>query len=196
MLPLLVKKWTAWETSDFFVQHYTLNVRFWGKQLVLFSREFWCFLRQLDIKCYISRLSLQCTLTATKEYALNGANQNSRLGTYKNTNLFNSQNLWMNDLQSTFLILSALLLSYFFCLHLLLFPLWDKFENHCFLAWGFMVLLCLFTTKKTGSQWQDLAVFFPPSITPLLNMLQWSRAVMYPKRGTLLNVSRSGSIWF
>ena len=59
----------------------------------------------------------------------------------------------MNDLQSTFLILSALLLSYFFCLHLLLFPFWDKFENCCFLAWGFMVLLCLFMTKKNNVKW-------------------------------------------
>ena len=63
----------------------------------------------------------------------------------------------MNDLQSTFLILSALLLSYFFCLHLLLFSFWDKFENRCFLTWGFMVLLCLFMKRKlaaSGRTWQ------------------------------------------
>ena len=69
------------------------------------------------------------------------------------------------------------------------------FENRCFLAWGFMMLLCSFTKKKTGSQWQDLAVFFPPSVTSLSNML-WLRVVKYPERGTLLNVSRSGYIWF
>ena len=40
-----------------------------------------------------------------------------------------------------------------------------------------------------------LAVFFPPSVTPLSIML-WSRAVMYPGRGTLPNVSWSGYIWF
>ena len=39
------------------------------------------------------------------------------------------------------------------------------------------------TKKKTGSQWQDPAVFYPPSVTYLSNML-WSRVVMYPERGT------------
>ena len=33
--------------------------------------------------------------------------------------------------------------------------------------------------KKTG-----LVVFVPPSVTPLSTML-WSRAVMYPERGTI-----------
>ena len=27
------------------------------------------------------------------------------------------------------------------------------------------MLLCLFMKKKTASQWQDLAVFFPPSVS-------------------------------
>ena len=73
--------------------------------------------------------------------------------------------------------------------HLLLFVFCDNFENRRFLAWAFMfVLLCSFMKKKTGS-------VFPPFVTPLSNMF-WSCAVMYPEGGTLLNVSRSGYIWF
>ena len=47
-------------------KHY---VRSRGKQLVLFSRGSWCFPRR-RVFCHISRLSLQRTSTATKEYAL------------------------------------------------------------------------------------------------------------------------------
>ena len=38
-------------------------------------------------------------------------------------------------------------------------------------------------------------VSFPPSVMPLSTML-WSCSVMYPERGTLLNVSQLGYIWF
>ena len=70
-------------------------------------------------------------------------------------------------------------------LHLCLFLLWDNFKSRCFLARGFVfVLLCSFTKKK-------IEVFFMPSVTPLSTMLG-SRAVMYPERGTLLHISRSG----
>ena len=56
----------------------------------------------------------------------------------------------MNDLQSTFLILSASFSSTSCCFSSGNF--WDNFKNRCFLAWGFVfVLLCSFTKKKTGS---------------------------------------------
>ena len=61
--------------------------------------------------CTQSRIMWLCDLhiipEALKRVWLSGVNQNSRLSTYKNTNFDNSQNHWMNDLQSTFLILSA-----------------------------------------------------------------------------------------
>ena len=92
----------------------------------------------------------------------------------------------MVDLQSSFPYIICI-----FFLEYLLFLFWDNFENRCFLALGFMVLLCSFTKKKTASQWQGLAVFIPPSVSPLSNVLC---AAMYPERGILLNVSRSGYI--
>ena len=53
----------------------------------------------------------------------------------------------------------------------------DNFKNRCFLAWAFVfALLCSFTKKKKN--WQHLAVFSPPSGTPLSTML-WSPAVMH-----------------
>ena len=56
----------------------------------------------------------------------------------------------MNDLQSTFLILSASFSSTSCCFSSGNF--WDNFKNRCFLAWGFVfVLLCSFTKKKAGS---------------------------------------------
>ena len=55
--------------------------------------------------CYISRLSLQHTSTATKEYPL--AERIKTVDLVLIRIQFNSQNHWMNDLQSTFLIFSA-----------------------------------------------------------------------------------------
>ena len=45
---------------------------------------------------------------------------------------------------------------------------WDGLEAFC---------LCSLTKMKTGS-------VFPPSVTPLSTM-HWSRAVMYPERGSI-----------
>ena len=52
---------------------------------------------------------------------------------------------------------------------------------------------CVVVFIHEKENWQDVAVFFPPSVTPLSTML-WSRAAMYPERCTLFNVSRSGDI--
>ena len=160
----------------------------WRKQLVLFSRESWCFPRQNrgkhqdsrenktnwflerpDNKCFV--IFLDFHFNSNKR--ITGANQNSPLGTYNNTNLY-SQNHWMNDLQSTFLVLSVSFSSISCCFSSGNFL--DNFKSCCFLAWGFVfVLLYSFTKKKTGRQ--DLTVFFPPFVTPLSTIL-WSCAVM------------------
>ena len=92
------------------VEYYTLNVRCRGKQLVLFSRESWCFPRRSrgkhhdskenktncfpegpDIKCFVVFLDFH--FNSNKR--ITGANQNSRLGTYNNTNLILKTTEWM-----------------------------------------------------------------------------------------------------
>ena len=89
---------------------YTLNVRSRGKQLVLFSQESWCFPRRSrgkhqdsrenktnwfpegpDIKCFV--IFLDFHFNSNKR--ITGANQNSRLGTYSNTNLIIKTTEWM-----------------------------------------------------------------------------------------------------
>ena len=132
-----------------------------GKQLVLFSRESWCFPRQIlgkhqhsrenktnwfpegrEIKCFVIFLDFHCNiLQQPQKNTLSGANQNSGLVAYKNTNLILKTTEWM-----------------------------------------VYKVVSLFT-------------FFPPSVRPLSTML-WSRVVMYPERGTFLNVSQSEYIWF
>ena len=88
----------------------TLNVRSQGKQLVLFSLKSWCFpqLRlgkhqdsrenktnwfpeRPDIKCFV--IFLDFHFNSNKR--ITGANQNSRLGTYNNTNLILQTTEWM-----------------------------------------------------------------------------------------------------
>ena len=132
------------------IQH-TLNVRSQGKQLVVFSLESWCFLRRNwgkhqdsrenktnwfpkgpDIKRFVSRLSLQ------QQQKITGVNQNSRLGTYNNTNLILKATQWM---------IYKVLSSYY--LHLFPPEAAVNFQNHCFVAWGFVfVLLCSFMKKE------------------------------------------------
>ena len=87
---------------------YTLNVRSQWKQLVVFSQESWCFPwrnwgkhqdsrenktnwfpKGPDIKHFVSRLSLQ------QQQKITGVNQNSRRGTYNNTNLILKATQWM-----------------------------------------------------------------------------------------------------
>ena len=89
---------------------YTLNVRSRGKQLVSFSRESWCFQRRSrgkqedsrenktywfpdwpDIKCCVIYLDFH--FNSNKR--ITGPNQNSRLGTYNNTNLILKTTGWM-----------------------------------------------------------------------------------------------------
>ena len=89
----------------------TLNVRSRGKQLVLFSRESWCFLRRSqgkhqdsresktnwfperpDITCFVIFLAFH--FNSNKR--ITGANQNSRLSTqYNNTNSILKTTEWM-----------------------------------------------------------------------------------------------------
>ena len=128
-----------------------------------------------DSNCFV--IFLDSHFNSNKR--ITGVNQNSLLGTYNNTNFILKTTEWM--------IYKVLSLYY---LHLLpplaAASLLDNFKNHCLLAWGFLFV--------SYSQKRKLAVFFPPSVMPLSTML-WSRAVMYPERSTLLNVSRSGYIW-
>ena len=85
----------------------------------------------------------------------------------------------MNDLQSTFLILSASFSSTSCCFSSGNF--WDNCKNRCFLAWGFVfALLCSFTKKKTGRVWQ----YFPA----------FCHATFHHALITCCNVARAGYI--
>ena len=91
-------------------KYYTLNVRSRGKQLVLISLESWCFPRLLlgkhqdsrenktnwypegpDIECFV--IFLDFHFNSNKR--ITEANQNSRLGTYNNSNLILKSTEWM-----------------------------------------------------------------------------------------------------
>ena len=94
-----------------------------------------------DSNCFV--IFLDSHFNSNKR--ITGANQNSLLGTYNNTNFILKTTEWM--------IYKVLSLYY---LHLLpplaAASLLDNFKNHCLLAWGFFfVLSCSFTKKKTGS---------------------------------------------
>ena len=87
----------------------------------------------------------------------------------------------MNDLQSTFLILSACFSSTSGCFSSgIIFKIVPfQLEALC--------LCCAHSRKKTKqnkTKQKKKTVFFPSSVTPLSTML-WSRAVMYPERGLL-----------
>ena len=92
------------------LKYYTLIVRSRRKQLVLFSRESWCFPRRSrgkhqgsrenktnwlpeepDIKCFVIFLDFHFN----NNKRITGANQNSRLGTYNITNLILDIAEWM-----------------------------------------------------------------------------------------------------
>ena len=79
---------------------------------------------------------------------------------------------------SSFLILSASFSSSSYC-----FSSGITFEIAAFWLEALCLCCCVHSQKR------KLAVFFPPSVTKLSTML-WSRAVMYPERGTLLKVAR------
>ena len=125
-----------------------------------------------DVKCFV--IFLDFHFNSNKR--ITAANQNSRLGTYINTNLILKTTEWM--------IYKVLFLYY---LHLfpplaavsLLGWLWKSL----LFSLGLCVcvvdcwLLRTFTKRK-------LATFFPPPVTPLSTML-WSRAVMNPVQGTI-----------
>ena len=134
-----------------------------------------------DIKCFVIFLDLH--FNSNKR--ITGANQNSRLGTYNNTNLILKTTEWM-IYESTFLILSASFSSTSCC-----FSSGMTLKIVAF----YLEASCLCSSCCVHSRKRKLAVFFPPSVTPLSTML-WSRAAMYPERDTLFNVSRSGYIWF
>ena len=74
--------------------YYTLNVRSRGKQLVLFSRESWCFPRRGRGK-HRGKTIILLDFHFNSIKRITGANQNSRLGTYSNTNLILKTTEWM-----------------------------------------------------------------------------------------------------
>ena len=116
---------------------------------------------------YISRLSLQ-------QQQKKDRRQPKQSTRYLKQHKFNSQKHWMNDLQSTFLILSASFSSTSCCFSSGNF--WDNFKKWLLFSLKLrvcVVAVCPFTEKN----WQELAVFFPPSVT-LLSIMLWSRAVM------------------
>ena len=100
--------------------------------------------------CYISRLSLQ---------------QSTRYFYQQKSNF---QNHRMNNLQSTFLILSASFSSNSCCFSSGNF--WDNFRYRCFLI-SLRFRVCVVVAIYENENWQDLAVFFSPSVTPLSTML-------------------------
>ena len=98
------------KSKVFMIIQHTLNVRSQWKQLVVFSQESWCFPWQNwgkhqdsrenktnwfpkgpDIKCFV--IFLDFHFNSNKR--ITGANQNSRLGTYNNTNLILKTTEWM-----------------------------------------------------------------------------------------------------
>ena len=93
--------------------------------------------------------------------------------------LFNSQNHWLNDLQSTFLIISVSFSSTSCC-----FSFRISLKIIAFKPEAFCLCCC------GQSQKRKLAVFFALSVTPLSTML-WQHAVMYPERGTIAHMYHS-----
>ena len=111
--PLRLGCWCLMKTDPFILlcknnRHF--YVRSQGKQLVLFSQESWCFLRRSwgkhqdsrenktnwfpegpDVKCFV--IFLDFHVNSNKR--LTWANQNSRLCSYKNTNLILKTTEWM-----------------------------------------------------------------------------------------------------
>ena len=170
-------------------QQYTLNVRSRGKQVVLFSQDSrenktnW-FPEGRDIKSFVLYLDLY--FNSNKRISrITGANQNSRLGTYNNTNLILKTTEWM-----FYKVLSLYYLHRFLPLAAVSLLGWFYKSLLFSLRLRVCVQIVVFIHEK-----KKMAVFFPISVTLLSTML-WSRAVMYPEQGTLLNVSRSGYIWF
>ena len=112
-----------------------------------------------DIKCFV--IFLDFHFNSNKR--ITGENQNSRLGTYNNTNLILKtllKPLSEPDLKTTFPISSASFSSTSYCfssgitLKIVAFQL----EVSCLCS-------CVHSRKR------KLAVFFPPSVTPLSTML-------------------------
>ena len=66
--------------------------------------------RDLTLSFFIFRDFHFNVLQQQQRIRLSGANQNSRLGTYKDTNLTLKTTAWMNDLQNTFLIICTFFL--------------------------------------------------------------------------------------
>ena len=132
-------------------QQYTLNVRSRAKQVVLFSQDSrenktnW-FPEGRDIKSFV--LFLDLYFNSNKRISrITGANQNSRLGTYNNTNLILKTTEWM-----FYKVLSLYYLHRF--LPLAAVSLLGWLYKSLLLAWGFVFvfkLLCSFTKKKIGS---------------------------------------------
>ena len=113
--------------------------------------------------CYISRLSLQ-------QQRKNNRSEPKQSTRYFYQHKSNFQNHRMNNLQSTFLILSASFSSNSCCFSSGNF--WDNFRYRCFLI-SLRFRVCVVVSIYENENWQDLAVymFFSPSVTPLSTML-------------------------
>ena len=98
------------ETIPCWAAHYTLNVRSRGKKFCFTENPSWCFPRRSqgnpqdwrknktnwfpegpDIECFV--IFLDFHFNSNKR--ITGANQNSRVGTYNNTNLILQTTEWM-----------------------------------------------------------------------------------------------------
>ena len=111
--------------------------------------------------CYISRLSLQ-------QQRKNNRSEPKQSTRYFYQHISNFQNHRMNNLQSTFLILSASFSSNSCCFSSGNF--WDNFRYRCFLI-SLRFRVCVVVSIYEKENWQELGVFFSPSVTPLSPML-------------------------
>ena len=123
-----------------------------------------------DIKCFVKFLDFHFN----KNKRITGANQNSRLGTYKNTNLILKTTEWMiyKVLSSYYLHLFPPLAPVY-----LLGLLWKSLLFSSTLHVCVDDCHCSFTKKKTSS------VF--PAFCHATFHHAWSRSVMNPKLGTI-----------
>ena len=138
-----------------------------------------------DIKSFV--IFLEFHFNSNKR--ITGANQNSRLGTYSNTNLI------LKTTERMIYKVPSLHYLHHFAPLAAVFLLGTSWITLKSLLFSLRLRVCVVVFIHEKENWQNLTVFFPLFVTPLSTML-WSRVAMYPERGTLLNVSRSVYIWF
>ena len=150
-------------TRSAFLRYYTLNVRSRGKQFCFpespdVSRDW--FPDWPDIKCFVIFLDFKFNVLQQQlKNHFSGANQNSWLGTYNNTNLILKTTTWM-----IYKVLSLYYLHLFLPLAAvsLLRQLWKS------LLFSLRLHVCVFVFIHEKENWQR---FTPLSVTPLSTML-------------------------